>query len=79
MREWRYSFKILNLGTRWWIVVSFMPLLLYHRGNTSLPPLYWRLGGTQSRSERYGEEIYLLAVPAIEPQFFCRPARCYTD
>jgi hypothetical protein len=31
MGEWRYSSIILNLGTRWRWVVSFMPLSLYNR------------------------------------------------
>jgi hypothetical protein len=31
MGEWRYSSTILDLGTRWKGVVSFMPLPLYPR------------------------------------------------
>jgi hypothetical protein len=33
MGGWRYSFTILDLGTRWRWVVSFPPLPLYSRGN----------------------------------------------
>jgi hypothetical protein len=48
MEEWRYSYPILNLSTRWRLVVSFMPLLLYLRGNSPQYPLYGMLGGPQS-------------------------------
>jgi hypothetical protein len=37
-------------------VVSFTPLPLYPQGKSPTYPLYRRLGGTQSRSERNGEE-----------------------
>jgi hypothetical protein len=39
---------ILNLNTRWTLVVSFMLLLLYLWGNSPQYPLYRRLGGPQS-------------------------------
>jgi hypothetical protein len=29
MWEWRYSYIIIDFGTRWRYVVGFMPLLLY--------------------------------------------------
>jgi hypothetical protein len=50
-----YRSLILDLGTscRW--ALSFTPLSLYSRGKSPLLPLDRRLGGPQSRSERYGE------------------------
>jgi hypothetical protein len=51
MGERSYGFTLLNLGIRWRWVVSFTPLPRYHRYR-----LYKRLGGSQSRPERYGEE-----------------------
>jgi hypothetical protein len=47
MGELRYSSTILDLGTRWRWVVSFMPRPLYPRY-----PLDRRLGGPKSRSGR---------------------------
>jgi hypothetical protein len=37
MGEWRYSSTILDLGTRWRLVVSFTPMPLYPLGYS--PPL----------------------------------------
>jgi hypothetical protein len=48
--------RILDLGTRWRWVVSFTPRSLYPQGKNRLYPLDRRLGGTQSRSGRGGEE-----------------------
>jgi hypothetical protein len=71
MDEWRYSSTILDLGTRWRRVVSFTPRPLYPRGNRPRYPLYRRLGGPQSRSERHGEEKNLASAgnrtPAVQP------------
>jgi hypothetical protein len=39
------------------------------------PLPYRRGGGSQSLSRPYGEQESLLAVPRIEPQILCRPAR----
>jgi hypothetical protein len=74
MGEWRYSYIILDLGTRWKLVVSFTLWPLYGR---ELPwyPLDRRLGGPQCRSERCEEEKIL---PCRESNPDCR-SRCYTD
>jgi hypothetical protein len=67
MGEWRYTSTILDLGTRWRLVVSFKPRpLLYPRGKSPLYPLDRRLGGPQSRSGRCEDEKNL-AVLGIEP------------
>jgi hypothetical protein len=54
-REWRYSYTILDLVTRWRWVVSFTPRYSLDR----------RLGGPQSRSGRCGE-VKNLALPGTE-------------
>jgi hypothetical protein len=71
MEEWRYSFTILDLGTRWGRVVSFTPRPLYPRGKSPRYPSDRRLGGPQSRSGRYGEDKNFATAgnrtPAIQP------------
>jgi hypothetical protein len=67
MAEWRYSSTILDLGTRWRWVVSFMPRSLYPRGNSHHFPLDTRLGGPQRRSGHCGEEKSVLSLSGIEP------------
>jgi hypothetical protein len=66
MGEWRYRSIILDLGTRWKWVVSFMPRPLNPRY-----PLDRVLGGHQSWSGRWGEEKNLTSfgnrTPAIQP------------
>ena len=47
---------ILNLGARRRLVASFMPRPLYLRGTNSRFPLNRKLGGSQIRSGRFGEE-----------------------
>jgi hypothetical protein len=47
---------ILDLGTRWRWVVSFMPWLLYSQGKCPWYPLDRRLGGPQSHSGHSGRE-----------------------
>jgi hypothetical protein len=39
MGEWRYSSTILDLGTRWRLIVSFMTRPFYLQGNTPPPPV----------------------------------------
>jgi hypothetical protein len=39
MREWRYSFTVLDLGTRWRSVVSNTPQLLYPPGKEPPVPI----------------------------------------
>jgi hypothetical protein len=73
MGEWRYSFTILNLSTRWRWVVSCMSLPLYPQGKWSWHS-YRRLGEPQSQSGLCGEEKHLLLLPEIEPQVLGHPA-----
>jgi hypothetical protein len=47
MREWRYSFTILDLRTSWLWVISFTLLPLYPRKNLPRYSLDIRLGGLQ--------------------------------
>jgi hypothetical protein len=47
---------ILNLGTRWKLVVSFMPQPLYPWGKSHMYPVDRRLGGPQSQSGHGGDE-----------------------
>jgi hypothetical protein len=49
---------ILDLGTRWRWVISFTPRPLYLQGRSPWYPLDRRLGGSQSRSGRGGEEKF---------------------
>jgi hypothetical protein len=56
MGDWRYSFTILDLGTRQRWVVSFMPRSLNPWGKRAQYPLERRFCGPQSWSGRYGEE-----------------------
>jgi hypothetical protein len=67
MGEWRYSSTILDLSTRWWWVVSFMSMSLYHQGNIPRYPLDRRLSGPQSWSGCCGVEKHLLPLSGIEP------------
>jgi hypothetical protein len=55
-------------------VVSFTLGLLYPRGKSSRYPLYRRLGGPQSRSERHGE-VKILAPPELELRLLRPPPR----
>jgi hypothetical protein len=48
--------RILDVGTRWRLLNSFTPRPLYFQGKTPRYPLDRRLGGSQSRSGRGGEE-----------------------
>jgi hypothetical protein len=58
---------ILDLDTRWRLVVSFTPLPLYSEGKSHLYPVDRGLGGPQSRSGRGGEEKNYQPPPGIEP------------
>jgi hypothetical protein len=59
--------RILDLGTRWMWLVSFMPRPLHPQGKSPWYPLDRRLGGFQNRSERGGEEKISQPPPGIEP------------
>jgi hypothetical protein len=51
--------RILNLGSKWRRVFSSTPRSFYSRGNRPRYPLNRRLGGTQSRSGRTVEKIFI--------------------
>jgi hypothetical protein len=57
---------ILDLGARWTLVVSFTHRPLYPQGKSIWYPLGRRLGGSQSRSGRGGEEKNSQPPPGIE-------------
>jgi hypothetical protein len=65
--EWMFSSTFLDLGIRLRLVVSFTLLPLYPLGKSPRYPLDRRLGESQSRSGRCGEEKHL-ALPGIEPE-----------
>jgi hypothetical protein len=66
MGKWRYSSTILDLGTRWRWVVSFISVTLYPRWKNPRYPLERRLGGPQIQSGLCGEEKNH-ALPGTEP------------
>jgi hypothetical protein len=53
-------------------MVRFINLPLYSRGNIPLCLLYMMLGGSQGRSERYGDEKNVLPLPGIELRMLSR-------
>jgi hypothetical protein len=57
---------VLNLDTKWMWVVSFTARQIHPRGKNPWNPLDGRLGGTQNRPRRGGEEKEYLALPGIE-------------
>jgi len=59
---------IINLGTRWSWVFSFVSWPLYVPGNKRSTYWFGRLGGFQNQSGRFGEEKHLL-------RYWCLPAR----
>jgi len=63
---------ILNLGARRRWVADRGPLSFYPWERTKVP-IEWMLGGSQSRSERFGQDRYLLPVPVIEYQTLSLP------
>jgi hypothetical protein len=61
-KRWKYISTILDLGTRWRQVVSFMPRPLYPWGNCHQCPLDRRLDRPQSQSWCYGEEKHFASA-----------------
>jgi len=59
--------RILNLGAKWRLVVSFTPRPLYSRGKNTRYALDRTLGGPHSRSGRDGEEKNSQPLPGLEP------------
>jgi hypothetical protein len=60
---------ILNLGSRWRLVVSFTPPPLYPRGKSPWYPTDKRQHEPQSRLECCREEKTILNLPGFEPKF----------
>jgi hypothetical protein len=69
---------ILDPGTRWRWVVSFMLRPLCPRGKSPWYPLDRRLDGPQSRSGRGGEEKNSQLQPELEPPITQTVAQRYT-
>jgi hypothetical protein len=67
-----------DLGTRWRWVVSFMSQPLYPQGKSPWYSLDRRLGGSQTRSGRGGEEKNSQPPPGIESSIIQPVAQCYT-
>jgi hypothetical protein len=57
--------RILNVGARWRLMISFTPSPLYLRGICPRCAFDRRLGGSQSQRERFRK----LPVPGIKPGF----------
>jgi len=64
--EWRYSFLVLNLGTRWERLASFTLGPMYLCENSSWCQMTMRLDGSQSRSASFGGDIDLLFLSGRE-------------
>jgi len=60
--------RILDLGTRWRWVGSFMPQTLYSKEKRPWYPLDRRLGGAQNRSGRGSEEKNSQSLRGLETQ-----------
>jgi hypothetical protein len=75
MGEWRYSSKILDLGTKWRWVDSFMAWLIYLKGKILLYLLDIRLIGPQSWSRHWRRKNSLPPagnqILAIQPVAYC--------
>jgi hypothetical protein len=75
MKDWRCSSTIIDLDTRCRWVVSFKPRPIYPRRDSPRYPLDRRLGGPESRSERYGKgREKFFPLPGNEHGFLSRPA-----
>jgi hypothetical protein len=59
--------RILNLGTSWRWVISFMPQLRCDRGKSPRYPLYGVLVGHQNQSERRGQKKSLAITGTRTP------------
>jgi hypothetical protein len=77
--EWRYSSTILDLGTRWRWVASFMPRPLYPRGNSRRYPLDRWLFRPQGRPGPSGVEKKSPAPANNRTPILQAGAHRYTD
>jgi hypothetical protein len=62
--------RILDLSTRWKWMVSFTSRPLFSQGKSPCYPLDRRLGGSQSRSRRGGEEKNSQPLSGLQPTEF---------
>jgi hypothetical protein len=69
---------ILDLGTRWRWVVSFMPQPLYPQGKSPWYPLDRRLGGAQGQSGHSSEDKNSQPLPELNPLIIQPAAQCCT-
>jgi hypothetical protein len=70
---------ILNLGTRWRLVVRFTPCLPYHCGKSPWFQLNWRLNRPYSQCACVGEQT-LLSLPRMKNSLVFQPETyCYTN
>jgi hypothetical protein len=79
MWKWSYSSNFLDLSTRWWWVVSFMPWPLYSQGKNPWCPLGRSLGGPQSSSGCYGGRREKSCTVRNWTQAVQPITNCYTD
>jgi hypothetical protein len=70
--------RISDLGTRWGEWSASRPQQLYHQGKSPCYPLDRRLGGTQSRFRRGGEEKNYKPLPGLEPPIIKPVVQGYT-
>jgi hypothetical protein len=70
--------RTLDLGTRWRGVVSSTTRPLYSQEKSPWYPLDRRMGGSQSRSGRGGEEKNSYPLPGLEPLIIQPVAQRYT-
>jgi len=68
--------RILHLGTRWRLMMSFTPRPIYRQWKSSWYPLHRWLGGPQRRSGRCGKEKNLKPLPGLEPPII-QPVMCF--
>jgi hypothetical protein len=74
MGQWIYSSTILDLGTRWRWLVSFMPLPLWPRGKS--PGTHWKGGwGVPRGGLDAVKKRKFLILPGLELRPLGRPAR----
>jgi hypothetical protein len=73
MGEWRCSYTILNLGTRWRLVVSFTSLPLHFR-ETAPAHIVDEAGWVPEQVWPLWREEHFFSLSGIEPQFLGHPA-----
>jgi hypothetical protein len=69
---------IIDLSTKWWWVVWFMPQLIYPQRKSPCYPLHRKLGGTQSWSGCGGEGKNSYPLPELKPPIIQPITQRYT-